>query len=91
MIRSAVVTLGAVIAFTAPALADYYIVQGPGPHCRVVERYNPRDREIVRIGPLSFRDRAEAEREIRVICHESYYPEEPRRVERWEQRYERRD
>jgi hypothetical protein len=91
MIRSAVLTCGAVIALTAPALADYYIVHGPDRYCRVVETYSPRDREIVRIGPLSFRDRAEAEREVRVVCRDGYYPEEARRVERWEERYERRD
>jgi hypothetical protein len=90
MIRSAAV-FGAVIALTGPALADYYIVHGPDRRCRVVETYIPRDREIVRIGPFSFRDREEAEREVRVICHEGYYPDEPRRAERWEERYERRD
>jgi hypothetical protein len=86
MIRSAAAVFGAVITFTAPALADYYIVHGPDRHCRVVERYEPRDREIVRIGPLSFRDRQEAEREVRVICRDGYYRDEVRREERRERR-----
>jgi hypothetical protein len=90
MIRSALVALGAVTTLTAPALADYYIVHGPDRHCRVVERYHPGDREIVRIGPLSFRDRSEAEREIQVICKDGYYREEARRGERREERREGR-
>jgi len=91
MIRFAVATLGAVITFTAPALADYTIVQGPDGRCRVVERYNPKDRDTVRIGPLSFHDRAEAEREIKVVCQDGYYQEESRREERRQERREGRD
>ena len=90
MIRSALVAFGAVLTFTAPALADYYIVHGQDRHCRVVESYTPGDREIVRIGPLSFHDRAEAEREVRVICKDGYYREEARRQERREERREGR-
>jgi len=93
MIRSAVLALGGVIAVTAPALADYSIVQGPDGHCRVVEHYNPANHDnFVLIGPLSFRDRAEAEREIKVVCKDGhYYQEDSRRKERREERYERRN
>jgi hypothetical protein len=86
MIRSAIIAIGAVTVLTVPALADYYIVHGPDRRCRVVERYTPADREIIRIGPLSFRDREAAEREVRVICRDGYYREEIRR-ERREGRY----
>jgi hypothetical protein len=95
MIRSAVLASGGVIALMVSAAADYSVVQGPDGHCRVVEHYNPnnpRNRDAVQIGPLSFRDRAEAEREIRVVCKDGYYyQEESRRVERREERRESRD
>jgi hypothetical protein len=85
MIRSAVLTFGGVIVLTAPAFADYSIVQGPDGHCRVVENYRPRNRNTVRIGPLSFRDRAEAEREIKVVCADGYsYEGQTRSEERRE-------
>jgi hypothetical protein len=90
MIRSTIIALGAVTVLTVPALADYYIVHGPDRRCRVVERYTPAERDIIRIGPLSFRDREAAEREVRVICRDGYYREEVRREERRE-RHEGRD
>jgi hypothetical protein len=91
MIRSAILAFGAAAALSAPALADYYIVHGPDRRCRVVERYTPGERDIIRIGPLSFRERGEAEREVRVVCKDGYYREEVRREERREERRERRD
>jgi hypothetical protein len=95
MFRSAILASGGVIAMTISAPADYAIVQGPDGHCRLVEHYNPnhpRNRDTVRIGSLNFRDRAEAEREIKVICGDGYYyQEETRRVERREERREGRD
>jgi hypothetical protein len=84
MIRSAVLASGGVIALTVSAAADYSIVQGPDGHCRVVEHYNPnhpRNRDTVRIGPLGFRDRAEAEREMKVVCQDGYYYQEEARGE----------
>ena len=51
---------------------------GPSRHCRVVERYVPgEDHTIVRVGPLRFGTRDEAEHEISTVCHDNgYYREE---------------
>jgi hypothetical protein len=69
---------GAAIAFATPALADWYIVHAPDRHCRVVERYVPAgDHDMVRVGPLRFGTRDEAEHEIRTVCRDNgYYREE---------------
>ncbi len=69
--------LGITAALSAPALADeYYIVHGPDRHCRVVERI-PEDKTIVRVGPLAFKSRDEAERQLKVVCRDNgYYREE---------------
>lgn len=60
--------LWALVATTAPALADeYYVVRGPDKECRVVET-RPADTTIVQIGPVAFATREEAERERVVLC-----------------------
>lgn len=60
--------LGALVATTAPALADeYYVVRGPDKECRVVET-RPADTTIVQIGPVAFATREEAEIERVVLC-----------------------
>ena len=78
MVKSTLLAAGAVVAFAAPAFADYYIVHGPDRHCRVVERYVPgEEHDIVRVGPLRFGTRDEAERQIRTVCRDNgYYVEE---------------
>ena len=73
MIRVIIMALGALTVLSAPAYADYYIVHGSDRHCRVVEHYDPHDHELIRIGPLSFSTRDEAEREVKVICHDDGY------------------
>lgn len=85
MLRSYILAAGVAVAFAAPAMADdYYIVHGPDRHCRVVERI-PEDHTIVRVGPLRFGTRDEAEREVRTVCRDNgYYREEERREERRE-------
>jgi hypothetical protein len=90
MIRSAILALGAAVALAAPASAEYYIVHGADRHCRVVERYTPGEREIVRVGPLSFGDREEAERQVRVVCRDNGYYRDDERAERREERREHR-
>jgi len=71
-----------VAAVSTPALADsFYIVHGPDRHCRVVERI-PEDHTFVRVGPLSFGTRDEAEHQLRVICRDNGYYSEEREVRR---------
>ena len=86
MIR-AILALGIITSVAAPALADeYYVVRGPDRHCRVVERI-PEDRTIVRVGPLSFKTRDEAERQVDVICRDSDGVRVEEREEHRERRY----
>ncbi len=73
MLKAYVLAAGVVFGFTAPAFsADYYIVHGPDRHCRVVERL-PEDRTIVRVGPLRFGTRDEAERQVMTVCRDHGY------------------
>jgi hypothetical protein len=78
MLKSYLLAAGVLVGFATPALADWYIVHGPDRHCRVVERYVPNEEhDIVRVGPLRFGTRDEAEREIRTVCRDNgYYREE---------------
>jgi hypothetical protein len=86
MIRT-LIALGAFIALAAPAMADnYYVVHGRDRHCRVVERI-PQGNEFIRIGPLSFGSRDEAERHVKVVCSDNgYYRGEEEREEHRENR-----
>jgi hypothetical protein len=91
MIKSCIAAMGALTVLSAPAFADYYIVHGPDRHCRVVERV-PEGGSFVRVGPLHFGTRDEAESQVRVVCRDNgYYREEARRGEmREDYREERR-
>jgi hypothetical protein len=76
MMKSGLLAAGMLAAFATPVFADYYIVHGPDRHCRVVERYEP-GTDLIRVGPLRFGTRDEAERQVRVICKDNgYYREE---------------
>lgn len=67
MTKTLLATAFVAAAFATPALADFYIVrEGSGP-CRVVET-RPTDTKIVIIGNKVYKERAEAEREIAVVC-----------------------
>lgn len=68
-------SLGLVMA-TPVVGQEYYIVRGPDKDCRVVET-RPTDTTIVQVGPLAFKTRDEAEREVRVVCKEMYERREP--------------
>jgi hypothetical protein len=59
---------GAVLAIGAtPVLADFYIVrEGSGP-CRIVET-RPTDTKIVVMGNKVFKTRADADKELAVVC-----------------------
>jgi hypothetical protein len=67
MITRIVATVIVASAFATPALADFFIVrEGSGP-CRVVET-RPADTKIVVVGNKAYKVRAEAEKEISVVC-----------------------
>ena len=82
-----ILALGAFVALAAPAMAEeYYIVHGHDRHCNVVERI-PEGHDYIRVGPLSFGSRDEAERHVRVVCSDNgYYRGEQEREERRENR-----
>ena len=61
----AAAALATVVA--TPALADFFIVrEGTGP-CRIVE-VRPTDTKIVVVGNKAYKVRAEAEKELAVVC-----------------------
>ena len=78
-----ILVLAVLFALSAPVMAgEYYIVHGQDRHCNVVERL-PEGREIIRVGPLSFGTRDEAERQVKVVCIDNgYYRDQERRGER---------
>ncbi len=86
MIRS-ILALGAFVALAAPATAgEYYIVHGQDRHCSVVERI-PEGHDFIRVGPLRFGTRDEAERQVSVVCRDNgYYRDEEGREEHRENR-----
>ena len=51
----------------SPALADYYIVRGPDKKCKVVET-RPTDKTMVVIGNKAYVTKAEAEKQVTVVC-----------------------
>jgi hypothetical protein len=54
-------------AFATPAFADFFIVrEGTGP-CRIVE-VRPTDTKIIVVGNKTYTVRAEAEKEMAVVC-----------------------
>jgi len=64
-----VLLVGTVVAaFATPALADFYVVrEGSTGPCRVVET-RPTDTKIVVVGNKVYKTRAEAEKEVTVVC-----------------------
>jgi hypothetical protein len=57
----------AVTAFATPAFADFFIVrEGNGP-CRIVET-RPTETKIIVVGNKTYTVRAEAEKEMAVVC-----------------------
>ena len=57
----------AATAFATPAFADFFIVRdGTGP-CRIVET-RPTDTKIIVVGNKTYTVRAEAEKEMAVVC-----------------------
>jgi hypothetical protein len=57
----------AATAFATPAFADFFIVrEGNGP-CRIVET-RPTETKIIVVGNKTYTVRAEAEKEMAVVC-----------------------
>jgi hypothetical protein len=77
-----ILALAVIFALSAPVMAgEYYIVHGQDRHCNVVERV-PEGHELIRVGPLSFGTRDEAERQVKVVCSDNgYYRDQEQREE----------
>ena len=59
-----------ILGVATPALAaEYYVVRGPDKKCKVVES-RPTDKTIVVIGDKAFVTRAEADKQVTVLCKE---------------------
>jgi hypothetical protein len=58
----------AIAAFATPALADFWIVrEGPTGRCTIVET-RPTDTKIIVVGNKAYKVRADAEKELAVVC-----------------------
>lgn len=58
----------AAIAFTTPALADFYIVRdSPTAECRVVEQ-KPTDTKVTVVGNTVYKTREEATKQVTTVC-----------------------
>jgi hypothetical protein len=66
--KTLIVTAAVIAAFATPALADFFIVrEGPKGPCRIVET-RPTDTKIVVVGNKAYKVRAEAEKQLKVVC-----------------------
>lgn len=66
--RTVVVAVVAFAACATPALADFFIVRdSPTAPCRVVET-RPADKKIVVIGDKAYTTRADAEKQVTLVC-----------------------
>jgi hypothetical protein len=75
--KNMILAAGLAFAAATPVMAEeYYVVRGPDKHCRVVES-RPTETTIVQVGPLAFKTRDDAEREVKVLCTERYESDEP--------------
>ena len=70
MFRTLMLAGTALAVMTGAASADYYVVQEKSSKkCKVVET-RPTETTWVQVGPLAFKTRDEADRQIKVICKE---------------------
>jgi hypothetical protein len=66
--RTLIAVTVAVAALASPALADFWIVRdSPTAQCRIVES-RPADTKIVVIGDKVYKTRADAEKELAMVC-----------------------
>jgi hypothetical protein len=65
-----VAAVAAAVLMPTAASADYYIVQEKSSQkCKVVET-RPTETTWVQVGPMAFKTRDEADRQIKVVCKE---------------------
>ncbi|MGE5511624.1 MAG: hypothetical protein ACM31O_10300 [Bacteroidota bacterium] len=70
MFRTLMLAGAALTVMSAAAAADYYVVQEKSSkRCKVVET-RPTETTWVQVGPMAFKTRDEADRQIKVICKE---------------------
>jgi hypothetical protein len=63
-----VLALAILASGVAPAFAaEFYIVRGPDKKCKIVET-RPTEKTIVVIGDKAYVSRAEAEKQLAVVC-----------------------
>jgi hypothetical protein len=72
MIRNVCLAAAALVVLSSSAFAaEYYVVQDrTTKKCKVVET-RPTETTWVQIGPLAFKTRDEADRQLKVICKET--------------------
>ena len=65
-----VLAAAATLIFGSSAFADYYIIQEKtSRQCKVVETL-PKETTWLQLGPLSFKTRDEADKQVTVVCKE---------------------
>jgi hypothetical protein len=68
MIKIVCVASAALALLSSAALGDFYVVQERSTkECKIVET-RPTETTWVQVGPLAFKTRDEAEKQIKVIC-----------------------
>jgi hypothetical protein len=66
--KTLIATAAVLTAFATPVLADFWIVrEGPTGPCRIVET-RPTDTKMIVVGNKAYKVRAEAEKELAVVC-----------------------
>ncbi len=68
MVKAALIAAMGVSLISSAAMADYYVVQEKTTReCKVVET-RPTETTWVQVGPLAFKTKDEADRQVKVIC-----------------------
>ena len=68
MVRVVCLAAAATAMLSSAAVADYYVIQEKTTkECKVVET-RPTETTWIQVGPLAFKTRDEAEKQIKVIC-----------------------
>ena len=72
MIKNMCLAAAAVMMLSSPAFAaEYYVVQDTTTKkCKIVET-RPTETTWLQIGPLAFKTREEADKQIKIICKET--------------------
>ena len=70
MFRTLMLAGAALTVMSVSASADYYVIQEKSSKkCKVVET-RPTETTWIQVGPMAFKTRDEADRQIKVICKE---------------------